>query len=157
MSQNIELNKRTEKEENQKKNLTVFGQETEFDGELEFTDNLVITGKFSGKINATGDLEVDKTALCDVESIKVNSLVISGKVKGNIEAKERVEMCSGSSVCGDVVTGRIRIADNVDLKAVLQCCRIRRMLTFFLLLLMNLNRLCLLSQICLIKPAVLSL
>ena len=33
MSQNIELNKRTEKEENQKKNLTVFGQETEFDGE----------------------------------------------------------------------------------------------------------------------------
>lgn len=114
MSQNIELNKRTEKEENQKKNLTVFGQETEFDGELEFTDNLVITGKFSGKINAAGDLEIDKTALCDVESIKVNSLVISGKVKGNIEAKERVEMCSGSSVCGDVVTGRIRIADDVD-------------------------------------------
>ena len=74
----------------------------------------MITGKFSGKISATGDLEIDKTALCDVESIKVNSLVISGKVKGNIEAKERVEMCSGSSVFGDVVTGRIRIADNVD-------------------------------------------
>ena len=59
-------------------------------------------------------MEIDKTALCDVESIKVNSLVISGKVKGNIEAKERVEMCSGSSVSGDVVTGRIRIADDVD-------------------------------------------
>ncbi|WP_303920871.1 polymer-forming cytoskeletal protein [Treponema berlinense] len=118
MPQNTELEKKlekkAEKEDRQKKNLTVFGQETEFDGELEFTDNLVITGKFSGKINATGNLEIDKTALCNVDSIKVNSLVISGKVKGNIEAKERVEMCSGSSVAGDVVTGRIRIADNVD-------------------------------------------
>lgn len=118
MPQNTELEKKlekkAEKEDRQKKNLTVFGQETEFNGELEFTDNLVITGKFSGKINATGNLEIDKTALCNVESIKVNSLVISGKVKGNIEAKERVEMCSGSSVTGDVVTGRIRIADNVD-------------------------------------------
>ena len=118
MPQNTELEKKLEKksdkEDRQKKNLTVFGQETEFDGELEFTDNLVITGKFTGKINATGNLEIDKTALCNVTSIKVNSLVISGKVKGNIEAKERVEMCSGSSVAGDVETGRIRIADNVD-------------------------------------------
>ena len=72
MPQNTELEKKlekkAEKEDRQKKNLTVFGQETEFDGELEFTDNLVITGKFSGKINATGNLEIDKTALCNVES-----------------------------------------------------------------------------------------
>ena len=39
-------------------NLTVFGQETEFDGVLEFSDNLVITGKFHGTINASGDLEI---------------------------------------------------------------------------------------------------
>ena len=40
-----------------KKNITVFGSETEFDGTLEFRDSLVITGKFSGKIIApTGDL-----------------------------------------------------------------------------------------------------
>lgn len=97
-----------------KKNLTVFGQETEFDGELEFTDSLIITGKFKGKIISRGDLEIDKTAICDVDSIKVNSVVISGKVKGNIEAKERIEMCSGSKITGDVVTGSIRIADDVD-------------------------------------------
>jgi cytoskeletal protein CcmA (bactofilin family) len=104
----------TEKEEPVKKNLTVFGQETEFDGELEFTDSLVITGKFKGKITSSGDLEIDKTAICNVDKIKVNSVVISGKVTGNIEAKERVEMCSGSRITGDVVTSRIRIADDVD-------------------------------------------
>lgn len=101
-------------DEKQKKNLTVFGQETEFDGILEFTDNLIITGKFNGEINATGDLEIEKSAICDVKKINSNSIVISGTVKGNIEALERVEMCSGSVIHGDVTTGRIRISENVD-------------------------------------------
>ncbi len=97
-----------------KKNLTVFGQETEFDGILEFTDNLVITGKFNGEIRATGDLEIEKTAVCSVSAMAANSITISGKVTGDIDAPERVEMCSGSVVHGDVKTGRIRIADDVD-------------------------------------------
>lgn len=97
-----------------KKNLTVFGQETEFDGILEFSDNLVITGKFSGEIKAAGDLEIEKTAVCNVSKMTANSITISGNVAGEIEAPERVEMCSGSIVRGDVSTGRIRIADDVD-------------------------------------------
>ena len=46
-----------------KRNITVFGTETEFDGILEFKDRLIITGKFNGKITApTGDLTIDKNA-----------------------------------------------------------------------------------------------
>lgn len=102
------------KDEKIKKNLTIFSQETEFEGELEFTDNLVITGRFKGKINASGDLEIDKSAICEVESIAANSITISGRVKGDLKAVERVEMCSGSKVIGNVETGRIRIADDVE-------------------------------------------
>ncbi len=99
----------------EKRNYTVFGTETEFDGILEFTDNLVITGRFNGKINApAGDLEVAKNALCSVENIDVNSLTVSGTVTGNINAKDRVEICNGSKVTGDVTTSRIRIANNVE-------------------------------------------
>lgn len=98
----------------QKKNLTVFGQETEFDGELEFTDSLVITGKFKGTIKASGDLKIDKSAVCDFVTVSAESIIISGNVSGQLEANERIEMCSGSSVTGDVTTGRIRIADNVN-------------------------------------------
>lgn len=112
--QNAKLAETTETEETPKKNLTVFGQETEFDGTLEFTDNLIITGKFKGSIKSTGELEIDKSAICEVDDIVVNSVVISGRVKGNIEAKERIEMCSGSKVSGDIVTARLRIADDVD-------------------------------------------
>jgi cytoskeletal protein CcmA (bactofilin family) len=100
---------------NDKKNLTVFGAETEFDGTLTFTDKLVITGKFTGKIESkTGDLQIAKNAVCDVESLSVNSVVIYGDVKGQINAEERVEICSGSVVDGDVKTARVRIANNVE-------------------------------------------
>ncbi len=99
----------------EKRNITVFGEETEFDGILEFKDRIVITGKFKGKINApTGDLEIDKNAVCTVESIDVNSIVISGQLKGDINASERVEICSGSTVDSNIKTARIRIANNVD-------------------------------------------
>lgn len=101
-------------EEKQKKNLTVFGQETEFEGMLEFTDNLVITGKFKGEIKATGDLEIEKGAVCTVSKMTANSIVVSGSVTGDIDATERVEMCTGSIVHGDVKTARIRIAENVE-------------------------------------------
>ena len=95
-------------------NLTVFGQETEFDGVLEFTDNLIITGKFRGTINATGNLEIDKTAVCEVDKMKAASIVVSGQITGNIEAEEKVEFCNGSKVKGDIKTARLRIAENVE-------------------------------------------
>lgn len=105
----------SEKAEVQKKNITILGTETEFDGVLEFKDKLIITGKFTGRINApTGDLEVARNASCTVNSINVNSLVISGNVKGDLHATERVEICAGSVVTSDITTARIRIANNVE-------------------------------------------
>lgn len=101
--------------EKEKRTVTVFGTETEFDGVLEFKNQLVITGKFTGKIIAPkGDLEIAKNAVCNVESIEVNSLVISGNVKGDISADDRVEICSGSTVHSNISTSRFRIANNVD-------------------------------------------
>ena len=95
-------------------NVTVFGPETEFDGELEFSDKLIITGKFNGRIKASGDLEIAKDAVCTGEAITARSIIVSGSVVGNLEASERVEICSGSSVIGDITTSRLRIADDVD-------------------------------------------
>ena len=104
-----------EKNEIEKKNITVFGEETEFDGVLEFSDRLVITGKFSGKINAhSGDLEIAKNAVCKVDKIDANSIIVSGEVTGDMNAAERVEICSGSKVSGNITTARIRIANNVE-------------------------------------------
>ncbi len=98
----------------EKHTLTVFGPETEFDGALEFSDDLIITGKFNGRIKATGNLEIAKDAVCTVEKMSASSIVISGSVTGDVEASERVEICSGGSVTGDITTARIRIENNVN-------------------------------------------
>src|SRR5574344_1771483 len=108
----MEYNKRMAKEKSG--NMTVFGEETEFDGSLEFTDSLVITGKFKGTIKATGSLEIDKTAVCNVDKMSAESIVVSGQITGNIEGRERVELCHGSKVKGDIRTARLRIGDNVE-------------------------------------------
>ncbi|MGL4986831.1 MAG: bactofilin family protein [Treponemataceae bacterium] len=96
------------------KNLTVFGSTTEFEGFLEFSDNLIIRGKFNGEIKATGHLEIDKTAICDIDSIKAQSIIISGVVTGNIDAENSLEMKLGSKIIGDISTTKLRIEDGVD-------------------------------------------
>lgn len=100
--------------EKQSKNITILGADTEFDGVLEFTDNLKINGKFNGTIKSSGNLEIDKTAVCTVDKISAGSVVVSGTVRGDIHADERIEMCGGSKVTGNVQTARLRIADNVE-------------------------------------------
>lgn len=107
----------SDKNEGEKRNITVFGPETEFDGVLEFKDRLVLTGKFTGKIIApSGDLQIAKNAVCQVESIEAQSIVVVGNVKGDMNASERVEICAGSVVDSDITTARIRIAKNVEFK-----------------------------------------
>ena len=63
--------------------------------------------------NATGDLEISKEAVCNVD-VSVNSVVVSGKLKGDIVSQKFVEMKNGSSIQGNVTTSRIRIEDGVD-------------------------------------------
>jgi cytoskeletal protein CcmA (bactofilin family) len=93
---------------------TVFGTETEFSGELDFTDNLIITGTYNGRICSGGNLEIAKGAVCTVDTITTDTIVISGQVTGNIEALSRIDMKSGCKITGDVITSRLKIADNVD-------------------------------------------
>lgn len=96
------------------KNLTVLGAETIFNGNLSFTDDLIITGKFSGTIDAEGALEIDRDAMLEVDSITADSIIVSGNVRGNLNARSNVQLKSGSTITGDIKTSRLRIEDNVQ-------------------------------------------
>ncbi len=95
-------------------NVTVLGAETEFDGVLEFTDNLVIAGKFNGTIKSSGSLVIEKAGSCTVDTAAAESVTIAGEVEGNVSAIDKLEMLSGSRVVGDVEATRLRIEDNVN-------------------------------------------
>lgn len=96
------------------RNLTVLGSETVFNGVLSFNDDLVITGRFTGSIDAKGSLEVDKDAICEVDNIYTNELIVSGKVTGNLYATSSIQLKAGSIVIGDLTTKRLRIEDDVQ-------------------------------------------
>ena len=94
--------------------FTILGENTLFDGNLKFSQELAIAGKFKGKIDATGFLHIRKSAACNVDHIAAASILVEGKVDGNLRAEDRIEMRTGCSVRGNVAAAAIKIADNVS-------------------------------------------
>ena len=90
----------------EKKLDTVLAEDISFEGDVSFSKPLMIKGLFSGSINAIGDLYIDKDAVVDAE-IKASSVVVRGKVKGNITADSKVELQGSAEVVGDITAPRI--------------------------------------------------
>ncbi|MDR2070615.1 MAG: polymer-forming cytoskeletal protein [Treponema sp.] len=92
----------------------VFGSETSFNGFLRFKETLCIQGKFTGTIEATGALIVDRGAVVEADHISVSSLTVYGTVIGEVHAIDKIDMMSGAEVRGDITSVRLRIADGVQ-------------------------------------------
>lgn len=80
---------------------TILAEDIDFTGELSFDKPLMIKGKFSGTINASGDLYVGDNAYVEAR-IEANVVSLKGKIKGNIYARSRVELFSSATVDGDI-------------------------------------------------------
>lgn len=80
---------------------TILAQDVEFAGEMLFTKPLMIKGKVSGIVRSASDLYIDEKAEVEAD-IVANIVSVKGRVKGNISAKEKVELFASSSVDGDV-------------------------------------------------------
>jgi cytoskeletal protein CcmA (bactofilin family) len=93
--------------------VVVFGPGTRFNGFLRFKETLCIQGKFTGTIEATGALIVDKGAVVEADRISVSSLIVYGTVAGEVSAVDKVDMLSGAEVRGNISAARLRIADGV--------------------------------------------
>ena len=91
----------------------VLGKNTSFNGFLKFKKTLRIQGRFTGTIEATGALIVDKEAVVEADHISVRSLTVHGTVSGAVHALEKIDMLSGATVRGDLSAARLRIADGV--------------------------------------------
>ncbi|MCG8452623.1 MAG: polymer-forming cytoskeletal protein [Spirochaetales bacterium] len=85
---------------------TVLAEDISFEGEVSFTKELMIKGRFTGKIHASGDLYVADNA--DVEAdIVAHSVYVRGRVKGSIDATSRVELQGEAEVVGDITAPKI--------------------------------------------------
>lgn len=90
-----------------------FSEDVEFQGTLCFTSKLEIHGRFQGEIISKGPLVIGKSAVIKAD-IKANSAVtIRGKVQGNIECTERVELRGDAHLYGDITAPRFILDDGV--------------------------------------------
>ena len=82
---------------------TVLAEDIDFTGQLSFRNPLMIKGRFTGEIKASGDLYVGEKS---VVKAKIEAELVSskGKIEGDIVASKRVELFGTSAVEGDIST-----------------------------------------------------
>ena len=82
--------------------------DVEIKGNIKFADDLVVDGRIEGSISSDGSLTVGENARIKAE-IKTRSVVIYGKVHGNIEVSEVIELKANAELVGDVKAASLSI------------------------------------------------
>ena len=76
----------------------------EVSGDVHFVDDLLVSGRLSGRaVSESGSLTIDQAG--DVQAnIDVGVCVIRGALRGNVNARSRVEIYKTARVQGDITT-----------------------------------------------------
>src|ERR1700737_3675489 len=89
-------------------------------GEVSGSEALYIDGRIEGKITMPESrVTIGRNGRVDA-SIHAREVVVMGKVTGNIECSDRVDIRAEGSVTGDVSTVRISVEDGAVLKGGIQ-------------------------------------
>lgn len=86
-------------------------------GSLAFKDpvNLRINGKFEGSLETKGNLTIGSSATINADIIGDN-IVVGGRVKGRITAKERLTLLPTAIVEGDIYPVKLNITEGAILE-----------------------------------------
>jgi len=85
-------------------------------GEVSGSESLYIDGKVEGTINLPGNrVTVGRNGQV-AANIMAREVVVLGKVRGNVNASDRVDIRSEGSLTGDVTAARISIEDGAYFK-----------------------------------------
>lgn len=86
----------------------VLSSDVEIKGKVKFTNDLVVDGLIEGEIFSDGSLTVGENARIKAE-VHTRSVVIYGKVHGNITVTDRVELKANAELIGDIKAATISI------------------------------------------------
>lgn len=82
---------------------SALGPGTVISGRLSFDTPVRIDGKLSGDVTSSKAVIIGPSAVVEA-TLDVEVLIVLGKVKGPVTARERVELLNGGSIVGDVST-----------------------------------------------------
>jgi cytoskeletal protein CcmA (bactofilin family) len=85
-------------------------------GEISGSESLYVDGQIEGKIIMPASrVTIGRNGKVDA-SIQAREVVVMGKVTGNVDCSDRVDIRSEGSVTGDISTARISVEDGAALK-----------------------------------------
>jgi len=90
------------------------GPGSQFEGKLVFNEIVRLDGAFRGEITSHDTLIVGESAEIQAD-VQVGTLIMSGRFKGNVKAKTRVELRAPAQVDGSIETPALSIEDGVTL------------------------------------------
>ncbi len=85
-------------------------------GEVTGSESLYVDGKVEGSINLPGNRVTIGRNGQVAANISAREIVVLGKVRGNCQASDRVDIRSEGSLTGDVIAARISIEDGAFFK-----------------------------------------
>jgi len=86
------------------------GQGTKVTGNFQFEGTTTIEGEISGEISVHGNLIIGEHATIEGK-IVATSVLVRGKVNGNIQVEKRIEIQPRGVVVGDITTPNLVIGD----------------------------------------------
>ena len=90
----------------------VLNPDVEIKGNLKFAGELTFDGKLDGEIQTDGILNLGDSAVIN-GNINAQSVVVRGKINGNITAKEKVDIKAKTELFGDVRAAKLVIEEGV--------------------------------------------
>lgn len=90
----------------------VLSSDVEIKGNIKFTGELTFEGKLDGEIQTEGVLNLGDTAVVN-GNITAQTVVVRGKINGNIIAKEKIEIKSKAELFGDIRSSKLVIEEGV--------------------------------------------
>jgi cytoskeletal protein CcmA (bactofilin family) len=90
----------------------VLGSDVEIKGTIKFAGELAFDGKLDGEIHTDGTLHLGDSAVVN-GNISAQSVIVRGKINGNITAKEKIEIKGKTELFGDIRATKLAIEEGV--------------------------------------------
>jgi cytoskeletal protein CcmA (bactofilin family) len=90
----------------------VLNTDVELKGTLRFSGELTFDGKLEGDIQSEGTLNLGDNAVVK-GNITANTVVVRGKVNGNVTAKEKIDIKTKTEMFGDIRAARLVMEEGV--------------------------------------------
>jgi cytoskeletal protein CcmA (bactofilin family) len=90
----------------------VLNSDVELKGTLKFSGELTFDGKLDGDIQSEGSLILGDNAVIK-GNMNVNTVIVRGKVNGNVIAKEKIDIKTKAELFGDIRAPKLVIEEGV--------------------------------------------